>query len=139
LTRIYIPLNAARLRQLGSDHAVVEAPFLAHAVTEALKASAPNAHEDEREYAALTDAAQSSGLMLPPGESRRIVATADVTPEIVRPAAAADAVVESAVSISEAVGPSRIVSFHVDADQADEDDELLWYDVTELPGILTSL
>jgi hypothetical protein len=138
LTRIYIPLNASGLRRLDADRALGGAPFLAHAVTDAMKASAPTARQDGWEYSALNDAAQSAGALLTPGESRRIVAAADVTPELVGPAPA-DAPAESAVSISDVVPLNRIASFHVDADDASEDDELLWYDVTELPSILALL
>jgi hypothetical protein len=139
LTRIYIPLNASGLQRLGTDRALGVTPFLAHAVTAAVRASAPAAGEDELEYTALSDAALSSALLLPSGESRRIVAAADVTPELVGPAAAEDLSVESAVSISDPVALNRIASIHLDADDASEDDELLWYDVTELPAILAML
>ena len=139
MTRIYIPLNASGLRKLDTDRALGGAPFLAHAVTEAVRASAPTAGQDEWEYAALNDAAQSSVSLFPSGESRRIVAAADVTPELVDPATAADVTVESAVSISDSVALNRIASFHVDADDASEDDDLLWYDVTELSAILAML
>ena len=139
LTRIYIPLNASGLRRLDADRAVGGAPFLAHAVTEAVRASAPTADQDAWEYTALNDAARSSGAVLAPGESRRIVAAADVTRELVGSAAPSDAIDESAVSISESIALNRIASFHVDDDDASEDDELLWYDVTELPAILALL
>jgi NTE family protein len=138
LTRIYIPLNASGLRSLGAHGAVDGAPFLAHAVTESLRATAPNAGQDEREYFALNDAAQTSGSLLTAGESRRIVAAADVTSDLVRSAGPADATVESAVSISGSVALNRIASFHVD-DEHCEDDSLLWYDVTELPVVLALL
>lgn len=139
LTRIYIPLNASGLRSLSTDRALGGAPFLAHAVTEAVRASAPTAGRDELEYAALSDAAQSSVSLLTSGECRRIVAAADVTPDLVGSAAPADSTVESAVSISDSVALKRIASLHVDDDDASEDDELLWYDVTELPVILALL
>ena len=139
LTRIYIPLNVSGLRSLDSDREVTGAPFLACAVTEAVRVSAPTAGQDEWEYTALNDAVQSSAALLTSGESRRIVAAADVTPNLVGPAAPADSTVESAVSISESVALKRIASFHVDDDDASEDDELLWYDVTELPVILALL
>ena len=71
-------------------------------------------------------------------ERRRIVAAADVMDEVVGPAPEGS-IDESAVSILEPVALNRIASFHVDDDDADEDDELLWYDVTELPGILALL
>jgi hypothetical protein len=138
LTRVYIPLNAARLRSLDADRALGEAPFLAHAVTEALRDSAPTAGQDEWEYAALNDAARSSAALLTSAESRRIVAAADVTADLVHawPEGSID---ESAVSIAEPIELSWIASFHVDDDDSSEDDELLWYDVTELPVILARL
>ncbi len=139
LTRIYIPLNASGLRRLGIDGALAEAPFLAHAVTEAVRVGAPTAGQDEWEYTALNDAAQRSASLLTSGESRRIVAAADVTSDLVGSAAPADSSLESAVSISDSVALKRIASFHVDDDDAGEDDELLWYDVTELPVILALL
>jgi hypothetical protein len=142
LTRIYIPLNASRLRSLAVEGAIEGAPFLAHAVTEAVQASDPGSDLDEWEYAALNDAALSSGSLLRSGESRRIVAAADVEPELVGPAAPDASAVESAVSISDSVALKRIASFHVGEEVRGDDeldDELLWYDVTELPVILAFL
>jgi hypothetical protein len=140
LTRIYIPLNASGLRSLGSDGAIGDAPFLAHAVTEAVRAAAPTAGQDEWEYTALNDAAHLSASLLTSGERRRIVAAADVKPDLVG-SAPVDSTVESAVSISDSVALKRIASFHVGdgAPDGSEDDELLWYDVTELPVILAFL
>jgi hypothetical protein len=150
LTRIYIPLNASGLRGLDADGTLGGAPFLAHAVTEAVRACAPTAGRDEWEYAALNDAAKSSGSLLASGESRRIVAAADVTSDLVGSAAPDGSTVESAVSILDSVALQRIASFHVgdgvstDNDLDDElddelGDELQWYDVTELPVILAFL
>lgn len=139
LARIYIPLNAAGLRSLEVEHALTGAPFLAHAVTEAVRAAAPTARRDEWEYAALNDAAISSAALLTSSESRRIVAAADVTSDLLGSPASADSIIESAVTILDCVPFKRIASFHVDGDEASEDDELLWYDVTELPVILALL
>jgi len=143
LTRIYIPLNASGLQRLDADRVVAPAPFFAHAVTDALKESASSAGQDEWEYAALSDAVQSSAALLTAGETRRIVAAADVLPEFVGSLdlhnLGSDLTVDSVVSISDSVSIKRIASFHVDDDDADEDDELLWYDVTELPVILALL
>lgn len=139
LTRIYIPLNAAGLRRLAADRAVTGAPFLAYAVTDAVRAAAPVAVQDEWEYSALSDAVLRSAELLSPGEKRRLVAAADVDPELVGPAVPGDSgdfIEDSAVLILDSVALKRIASFHVDADEASEDDELLWYDVTELPVIL---
>jgi len=138
MTRIYIPLNASGLLSLSTDGAIQAAPLPAHAVTQAMRDSAPNAAQDEWEYAALNDAAQTSGALLTSGESRRIVAAADVSSDLVGPAEPDDRDVESAVSISETVALNRIASFHVDGDVS-EDGDLLWYDVTELPVVLALL
>jgi len=145
LTRIYIPLNAAGLRRLDADRAVTGAPFLAYAVTDAVRASAPAAGQDGWEYSALSDAVLRSAALRTSGEKRRVVAAADVAPELVGPAAPTDSgdsgdfIEDSAVLILDSVELKRIASFHVDADEASEDDELLWYDVTELPVILALL
>jgi NTE family protein len=138
VTRIYIPLNASGLRSLGTCGALEGAPFPAHAVTQAMRASAPTAGQDEWEYAALNDAAQTSAALLTAGESRRIVAAADVSSDCVGSAEPGDSAIESAVSISDSVALKRIASFHVDGDDA-QDDDLLWYDVTELPVVLALL
>jgi hypothetical protein len=142
LTRIYIPLNASGLRSIGADGVLGGAPFLAHAVTEAVRDSAPSAGQDVWEFTALNDAALSSGSLLTSGESRRIVAAADVAPDIVGSAAPGCSTVESAVSISDSVALKRIASFHVGGATSEDDeldDDLLWYDVTELPVILALL
>ena len=107
-------------------------------MTSAVRASAPAAVQDDWEYTALNDAAQTSAALLTTGESRRIVVAADVSSDVVGPAAAADPGPESAVSISEPVALKRIASFQVDGDDPDDDD-LLWYDVTELPVVLALL
>ncbi|MEO6142379.1 MAG: hypothetical protein ABIP19_00210 [Dermatophilaceae bacterium] len=137
-TRIYVPLNAARLRSLDADRAIGGTPFLAYAVTAAAQAATPTADQDECEYAALSDAVRGSAALLTSAESRRIVAAADVMDEVVGPAPDGS-IDESAVTILESVALNRIASFHVDDDDADEDDELSWYDVTELPVILAFL
>jgi len=138
VTRIYIPLNASGLRSLSSRGAVGGGPLTAHAVTERVRASDPAGGQDEWEYTALNDAAGTSAGLLTGGESRRIVAAADVSSDCVGPAVPADSADESAVSISDSVALKRIASFHVDGDDA-QDDDLLWYDVTELPVVLALL
>ena len=134
-----MPLNASRLRRLDKERALGGAPFRAHAVTDAVRASAKAAGQDEWEYTALSDAVRSSAALLTSRESRRIVAAADVESEVVDSLAPGSSIDESAVSISESVALNRIASFHVDGDDSSEDDELLWYDVTELPAILALL
>jgi len=138
MTRIYIPLNASGLRSLSADGAIQAAPLPAHAVTQAMRESAPNAAEDEWEYDALNDAARTSAALLTPGESHRLVAAADVSSDLVGPAEPEDSEVESAVSISESVALKRIASLHVGEDDPGDGD-LLWYDVTELLVVLALL
>ena len=132
LTRIYLPLNAARLRELAAGGVIAGRPLQAHAVTEAVRAAQPSGDEEEREYTALCDAASSSRLLLDPGETRRIVAAADVNSVLVQEVPAGAATTPSTVLVTEAVPLRRIASFHVDEDGAGEDEELLWYDATEL-------
>jgi hypothetical protein len=138
MTRTYIPLNASGLRDLSAHGAVEGAPFTAHAVTKAVRDSAPTAGQDQWEYTALNDAALTSGGLLTAGERRRIVAAADVSSDALGPAALAESAVESAVSISDSVALKRIASFHV-SDDTSADDGLQWYDVTELPVVLALL
>jgi hypothetical protein len=138
MTRIYMPLNASRLRSLSTRGVLQPAPLPAHAVTQAVQALAPTKGQDEWEYTALNDAARTSGTLLAAGERRRIVAAADVSSELVGSAEPGDSDAESAVSISDAVALRQIASFHVDGN-ASQDEELLWYDVTELPVVLDLL
>jgi NTE family protein len=138
LTRIYIPLNASMLQSLSTQGVVEAGPLPAHAVTDAVRSSDPSAGQDEWEYAALNDAAQTSETLLTPGESRRIVAAADVSSDLVSPVLAGESDVGSAVLVTESVALRRIASFHVDGDEP-SDDDLLWYDVTELPVVLALL
>jgi hypothetical protein len=139
LTRIYVPLDAAGLRDLSVRRALAGPPLVAHAVTEAVRVAQPASDEEEREYTALCDAAATSARLLPPGEHRRIVVAADVEPGWVDEVPQAEGTTPSQVMISRPVPLKRIASFHVDEDGATEDDELLWYDATELPVVIDLL
>jgi len=134
LTRIYLPLNAVRLRELAESRVVGPPPLAAHGVTDDVRAADPTGDDEEWEYVALGEAARASADGLPAGERRRVVAAADVDESWV--AAADGGSVASAVTVSEPVPLQRIASFHVDETDVADDDELLWYDVTELTGLL---
>jgi len=136
-TRIYLPLDAARLRDLATTRVLGPAPLAAHGVTSNVRAGDPNGDQEGWEYVALGEAAEASAASLPAGERRRVVAAADVDDSWVS-AADADGVA-SAVTVSQAVPMQRIASFHVDEKDVADDDELLWYDVTELDGLLDLL
>jgi len=134
LTRIYLPLSAARLRELASSRVLGPAPLPAHGVTGSIRAGDPNGEQEGWEYVALGEAAEASAASLPPGERRRVVVAADVDDSWVT-AADVDGVA-SAVTVSQPVPMQRIASFHVDEKDVADDDELLWYDVTELEALL---
>jgi hypothetical protein len=137
LTRIYLPLNAARLRELASSRVLGPGPLPAHGVTGSIRADDPNGDQEEWEYIALGEAAEASAASLPSGERRRVVAAADVDDSWVS-AADSDGVA-SAVTVSQPVPMQRIASFHVDEHDVADEDELLWYDVTELEALLDLL
>jgi hypothetical protein len=137
LTRIYLPLNAARLRELASSRALGPGPLPAPGVTGSIRAGDPNGDQEGWEYVALSEAAEASAASLPSGERRRVVAAADVDDSWVSPADADG--VASAVTVSQPVPMRRIASFHVDEKDVADDDELLWYDVTELEALLDLL
>jgi uncharacterized protein DUF6912 len=137
LTRIYLPLNAARLRELASSRVLGPGPLQAHGVTGSIRSGDPNGDQEGWEYVALGEAAEASAACLPSGERRRVVAAADVDDSWVT-AADADGVA-SAVTVSQPVPMQRIASFHVDEHDVADEDELLWYDVTELEALLDLL
>ena len=57
LTRIYVPLTPSMVRALADTREIAPAPIPAHAVTQRLERARPTADEEEREYAALSEAA----------------------------------------------------------------------------------
>ncbi len=78
-TRVYVPSTLRRLRQVLSDGRIGPGPFLAHAVTAAVREALPDAAEEDWEYAAATAAAQSSvGLLTDDEPARRVVLAVDV-------------------------------------------------------------
>jgi hypothetical protein len=133
-TRIYVPLNAARLRELGETRTLAEAPLAAFAVTGRLERSMPTGDEEEWEYAALCDAVEAASLLRERQDAKRVVAAADVEADSVKAGGEASAL--SAVEVTEALPLRRIVSFHIDEEPgADGAEDLLWYDATELDEV----
>lgn len=132
-TRIYVPLAPAALRRLVAERSLAP-PLHAHSVTERVERTYLGADEEEWEYAALCDAADAAGLLRESPGARRVVAAADVDPGWVE--LAKDTDTESAVVVAEEVPLRRVVAFHVDEAGGTDDDELLWYDATELDEVL---
>lgn len=162
--RVYVPATLALLRTWLDAGEVGPAPFVAHAVTPALREWYVEGDLEELEYAATTAAARDSLRLLaggPQGDEpvRRLVLAADVPDAAARPDPGHD---RSAVTVSSPVPLRHVVSAHVDdadaepavraalaalaaADAGDEDarwtveavedHELLWYAAQELASV----
>lgn len=159
--RIYLPATLDELAALvvsaKRPAALDLAPRGAHAVTAALAAALPEEDDEGLEYSAHLAAADDTLALIaasPEIERRRLVLTVEVPDEAVV-AAVGDVTVlsPSAVDIVVAVPGAIIVCGHVDELEAVHDVEatlagddaaverlverdLLWYDASELPGLL---
>ena len=159
--RVFVPGTLPLLRALREDR--LPAPLAAHAVTGALREWYVEGDGEELEYAASSEAAAASLRLLavdPEAPPRRVVVAAELPDEQVRPAAGS---ARSAVVVGVDLTADRVVSIHVDDEEAAADvaaaarsvpaadageeqaqltvedaegHELLWYDVTELTGLL---
>ena len=77
-TRVYVPSSWTGLRGLVTNDGIGPAPFLGHAVTDALRAAYPEGGEEELEFAAMTAAARTSlGLVVEGDPARRVVVAVD--------------------------------------------------------------
>ena len=118
--RVYLPVSAAQLRllavtgELPGSHPVFT-------VSDARRRGDPQAEEEELEYDALCEAAE---VDLGP---RRIVLAADVDLPPGEPHAV------------DGIARAQVVAVHVSQAGADEEEELLWYDVSELDQLLAEL
>lgn len=137
--------------------------LVGYAVTPAVREWYVMGDLEELEFSAMTDAAQAVLRLLaadPSAPRRRVVLAADVPDDAVRPAGAD---VRAQVLVTADVAVAGVVSVHVDeagvertveaavaalpaADAGDDDaqfaldeaeaNDLLWYDVTEIPDLL---
>ena len=149
--RIYLPSTLAELgRPDGLD------PRVVHAVTPALRAALPEEDDEGLEYAAQLLAADDSvdRLAVDAGAAtrwRRVVVAADVSDDVVVPVDDGDEVA-SAMRLLALVPWTEVACAHVDEAEAEgevraaaegDDDagerlverDLLWFDVSELPGL----
>lgn len=116
-TRIYVPSTLGRLRGIVTADGIGPAPFVAHAVTEAVREAYADGGDEEWEYAASTAAAQSSLGMLHEDEpARRVVLAVDVPSA--RPAGTVDPTV---VEVDEVVPFRRIAAVLADSKDAEVD------------------
>jgi hypothetical protein len=161
--RVYLPSTLARLSAAHSAGGF-EGPLDAHAVTGAVREWYTSGDLEELEYAAFTEAAEASLRLLAAegGAHRRVVVAADVADAAVRPRPSD--LHRSAVTVASPVPLADVASVHVDeaeaqdvvaeavrslpaADAGDDDarfaldeaeaTELLWYDVTEVPDLVS--
>jgi len=138
-TRIYLPLDTARMRELAETRSLARVPLGAFAVTGRLERSLPTGDEEEWEYAALCEAAEAAAAGRGAARTKRVIAAADVDGDGVSEAASEGAAL-AAVTLSEPVQLRDIVSFHVDeVPGADGTEDLLWYDATELDEVIRLL
>ncbi|HET6654104.1 MAG TPA: hypothetical protein VFH10_15810 [Nocardioides sp.] len=116
-TRVYVPSSWAGLRDLVAADGIGPAPFLAHAVTDGLRAEFPEGGEEEWEYAAAAAASRSSlSLIRDVDPPRRAVVAVDVetlsVPDMEDP---------TVVEVEEVVPFRRIAAVLVDLDDASAD------------------
>jgi len=115
--RVYVPSTLGRLRGVVTSDGVGPAPFVAHAVTDELRAAYEDGGDEEWEYAAATAAAQSAvGLLHDEEPARRVVLAVDVPG--VRPAELDDPTV---VVVDEVVPYRRIAAVLADGPEAEPD------------------
>jgi hypothetical protein len=115
--RVYVPATVARLAAMHASGGVGPAPLAAHAVTEALRAAYPDGGDEEREWAAMTSAAQASlDLLTEDDVPRRVVVALDSA--AVRPASGED---PTTVLLDEVVPVVRVAAVHVDSVDAEAD------------------
>jgi hypothetical protein len=116
-TRVYVPSTLGRLRGIVIADGIGPAPFVAHAVTEAVREAYADGGDEEWEYAASTAAAESSLGMLHEDEPpRRVVLAVDVPS-----ARAAGTVDPTVVEVDDVVPFRRIAAVLADAEDAEAD------------------
>ena len=113
--RVYVPCTMGRLRAIVTADGIGPAPFVAHAVTDAVREALPEAGEEDWEYAASSAASLSSvGLLGDDEPARRVVIAVDVSS--VRSAEVEDPTV---VEVDEAVPFRRVAAVLADTEGAE--------------------
>jgi hypothetical protein len=79
MVRVYVASSLSRLRSLVVSDGVGPAPFIGHAVTDALREAYPDGGDEEWEYAASSAAAQESIGLLSEDQARRVVVALDAS------------------------------------------------------------
>jgi hypothetical protein len=141
--RVYVPATLEALARYVEDGGIGPSPVHAHAVTEWLRESWPDADEEEWAYAALMAAADDSAALL--ADSPRDSGTGDERPRRVVVVAEVPGVTEdresTVVSVDSAVAMRLVRAVHADTDDVDPAapealGDLGWYAVQEIPALL---
>lgn len=128
--RVYLPMLVGELTEVR-DAAHLPARQ-AHGVTSALRAEDPGADEEDLEFEAMCQALDSARAL---GPGPRVVAAADTSPR-------EDGGDGALLAGEDRLQLGDVVSFHVeegDGDVGTGYDDLLWYDVTELDGLVSAV
>lgn len=162
--RVYLPATMPTLTTLHRTGQLGPPPLVAHAVTPGLREWYTEGDEEELEYAAFVRAAQQALELLaadPQAPRRRVVVSADVPAGTLAPAGGE--LGDSLVRLSAPVPLAAVASLHCDSAEATdvvaaaasaagraaagdadaqftvdsaEDEDLEWYDVTELDRLV---
>ncbi|WP_112470527.1 DUF6912 family protein [Streptomyces triticisoli] len=124
--RVYVPLTLSGLAEAHKTGELGAEPFLAYAVTPALREWYLSDDIEELEYAALSRAALASLRLLardPGAPRRRVVVAADVPDNAAAadPDRGLDPAVLGEVRVAGPVPLTRAAAVHVDADDAEAD------------------
>ncbi len=162
--RVYVPLTLPGLAEAYRTGQLGDGPFLAHAVTPALREWYASDDLEELEYAALSGAALASLRLLAADADaprRRVVVAVEVPDDAARPGP--DATAPGEVRVAGPVRLAKAAAVHVDAGDAEpdvtaaaralpaadggddearaavdgaEDHELLWYATQEISHLI---
>lgn len=133
--RVYVPTTLAALARFVEEGGIGPSPVHAHAVTQWLRESWPEADDEEWAYAALMAAADDASASLTAEERpRRVVLVAEV-----------ESVTEdresSVVSLDTAISLRLVQAVHADTEDVDASvpeslGDLGWFGVQEIPDLL---
>lgn len=148
VVRLYLPVHRVDLVELDERRELPASsarPRTAYHVSAALQRAEPSLDVEALEYVAFCEAVAAASANRPSAAGLVVVA-ADVDPAwlVGTPPEAAHGS-RCIVGLAEALPITRVASFHVgDNTSADLDDDfdatdVLWYDVTELPEVLSLL
>lgn len=124
--RVYVPLTLPGLAEAYRTGQLGDGPFLAHAVTPALREWYASDDLEELEYAALSGAALASLRLLAADADaprRRVVVAVEVSDDAARPGpdAGPDATAPGEVRVAGSVRLAKAAAVHVDAADAEPD------------------